>query len=636
MSSKSIVLILGLGLLAALLVPAIALSTWPTAQPAFAEAPASAAALDATKAITAVRAGGPPVLDGSLGEWAALAPTRLNAQPGNYSTIVGEVPALADLSGQLNVAWQPSTLYFSAVITDSVLVGYNGQPVWYDDVIELSSVVPGVTPTVHNLSLCVDGRTTLDGVAIAGVTFVTRTVPGGWQFEAAVPASLVGLGTLAAGQQISFTWALWDNDLHNDAPGQTHMFWQSDSTNYLEADWGTLVLSPATTDLGPTPTPTATVTPTPTQTPTATPTPTPVSAITAPRAGIPPVVDGDRIFWGPVAPTFVNALPWLHSAIVGEVPALADLSAQLNVAWQPSTLYFSAVITDDVLIGNNGQPIWYDDVIELSPVVPGAAHTVHNLSLCVDGRTTLDGSPIAGVTFVTRTVPGGWQFEAAVPASLVGLGTLSAGQQISFTWALWDNDLHNNSLGQTHLFWQSDSTNYWNPGWGTLIFSPSVYDFAAPTATPTATPTSTQTQTPTPTPTSTQTQTPTPTSTSTKTATPTSTATPKPGSIVGFVWNDRNGNAAPDASEPGVSGVSIQLFHAGAAAGMTTTNSSGAYEFPNLVPGEYDVIRLNVPGLPYSTTASEVDAVVSAGQPSIVNFGVWRGRQTYLPLIVRN
>ena len=150
---------------------------------------------------------------------------------------------------------------------------------------------------------------------------------------------------------------------------------------------------------------------------------------------------------------------------------------ELRTAWTADTLYFAAMIQDDVLVGNNSTQIWGDDVIELSVYVPSLAQT-HLFTLAADGRKTDNGTPISSLTVMTRTIPGGWAVEASVPASALGLSSFAAGDRLPFTFGLWDDDLFTYP-GQTHLIWQGNSVNPYQPGWGVLELSSTSYDFSA-------------------------------------------------------------------------------------------------------------------------------------------------------------
>jgi protocatechuate 3,4-dioxygenase beta subunit len=76
-------------------------------------------------------------------------------------------------------------------------------------------------------------------------------------------------------------------------------------------------------------------------------------------------------------------------------------------------------------------------------------------------------------------------------------------------------------------------------------------------------------------------------------------------SIGDFVWNDLNGNGVQDAGEPGITGVTVNLLNsAGTIIATTTTNASGAYNFPNVAPGTYSVTFTTPAG--YTPTGSNL------------------------------
>ncbi|MFN8356788.1 MAG: SdrD B-like domain-containing protein [Spirosomataceae bacterium] len=68
------------------------------------------------------------------------------------------------------------------------------------------------------------------------------------------------------------------------------------------------------------------------------------------------------------------------------------------------------------------------------------------------------------------------------------------------------------------------------------------------------------------------------------------------GSIGDFVWKDLNSNGQQDSGEPGVSGITVELYKTdangtpiGAAFKTTTTDANGAYKFDLLASGDYKV-----------------------------------------------
>lgn len=67
-------------------------------------------------------------------------------------------------------------------------------------------------------------------------------------------------------------------------------------------------------------------------------------------------------------------------------------------------------------------------------------------------------------------------------------------------------------------------------------------------------------------------------------------ANPGTASLGNFVWDDLDGDGIQDAGEPGVSGVTVNLYTSGGVpTGTTTTDANGYYSFTDLAPGDYYV-----------------------------------------------
>lgn len=117
---------------------------------------------------------------------------------------------------------------------------------------------------------------------------------------------------------------------------------------------------------------------------------------------------------------------------------------------------------------------------------------------------------------------------------------------------------------------------------------------------------------------------------------------PQAGVTVGnFVWRDNNANGIQDAGEPGVAGVIATISRVGGGAvtdvsgnpvtTTTTTDTTGAYQFANLAPGQYTVTFSTLPAgftptttnAPGSTTANDsngltaTSTVLAAGQSDL-------------------
>ena len=95
-------------------------------------------------------------------------------------------------------------------------------------------------------------------------------------------------------------------------------------------------------------------------------------------------------------------------------------------------------------------------------------------------------------------------------------------------------------------------------------------------------------------------------------------------SIGDFVWSDLNADGIQDAGEPGIGGVTVDLYDGGGNfVATTTTAADGSYGFTNLVPGDYYVDFIAPAG--YSSSpqdqggddTADSDADVATGETAV-------------------
>jgi len=91
-----------------------------------------------------------------------------------------------------------------------------------------------------------------------------------------------------------------------------------------------------------------------------------------------------------------------------------------------------------------------------------------------------------------------------------------------------------------------------------------------------------------------------------------------PVSIGDFVWQDTNCNGIQDNAEPGIGGVTVNLFKSdNTPAGTTTTDVNGKYGFADLPPGDYYLVFTAPPGYTFSPRdQGSNDAVDSDADPA--------------------
>lgn len=153
-----------------------------------------------------------------------------------------------------------------------------------------------------------------------------------------------------------------------------------------------------------------------------------------------------------------------------------------------------------------------------------------------------------------------------------------------------------------------------------------------PTATPTLSATVTATATPSETPTATATPGPSATGTPTPTETPTPTATRFAASVAGVVWDDANLDGIFDLEESPLAGahITVKDLLGNIVHEYGPTLSDGRYLFPDVLPGDYLVVRVNPPGY-FSTTPDEVAITLMPRGLALVDFGAARLWRLYVP-----
>jgi len=90
--------------------------------------------------------------------------------------------------------------------------------------------------------------------------------------------------------------------------------------------------------------------------------------------------------------------------------------------------------------------------------------------------------------------------------------------------------------------------------------------------------------------------------------------------ICGLVFNDENGDGIKQPSELGISDVLIELYElpSGNFVASTMTGVNGEYCFPYLIPGNYKIKEIDLPGY-ISTTPNEITLTVNQGDKSYNN-----------------
>ncbi|MCB8925923.1 MAG: DUF11 domain-containing protein [Ardenticatenaceae bacterium] len=106
-------------------------------------------------------------------------------------------------------------------------------------------------------------------------------------------------------------------------------------------------------------------------------------------------------------------------------------------------------------------------------------------------------------------------------------------------------------------------------------------------------------------------------------------------SVGDFVWLDLNGNGLQDGGEPGLANVTVNLYTSGGSfVSATSTDSSGAYAFTNLVPGSYYVEFVLPSGYAFTYANQGADTVdsdanVTTGQTAVFTLTAGENETTW-------
>ena len=489
-----------------------------------------------------------PAIDGNLNDWPAQYTTFLGVS--TAATIYGSASNDADCSMACRSQWDDVYLYIGCDVTDDVPGIADSDPAepWKDDTVELAfdgkhdqqsfCPYPVFCSDDHKYEIRCDGKVTDNAQQPSpGVKIAVAQRTNGYIIEVAIPQTHFDAGPFAAGKVLGFNLGLCDDDDGGDKEAQ--LVWAGQFTWDHADGYGDLRL-----EVRPTPTPTPTPTHTPTDTPTATPTPRSVEAL---RPIISPILDGDLSEWSAIPQAILaHSTARYYDYRGGPPPSWQDASLILQTMWDSGHLYFGLHANDDILVRDSGDKFWWDDYILIWIDGNGdgqmqSAHYDHQYSFVNDGLVRDWGNPM-DLEAAMQTVEGGWNVEAAVPASHLPPGKLAEGNQIRFTFAYCDDDDGGSwdSCMEWEGYGQNNSTavhyGYLLLGGPAPTLTPTITPTASatPTVTSTATPSATATTTPTarptttPTPTSTPTRTPTATPSATATTTPTATPTNTP------------------------------------------------------------------------------------------------------------
>ena len=186
--------------------------------------------------------------------------------------------------------------------------------------------------------------------------------------------------------------------------------------------------------------------------------------------------------WEGVEPIFVNRDTGIDTG--GQPTDDSDLSYNLYIAHDGSTLYLGFDISDESIRADSGTNTWDDDCVEIFCDADELGTAQDNdrrgfqLLITTDRRTDAGDQAAIGLSgdewLATQLKTNGWSAEFALPFTSFDTGggsPLQVGDIIGFTVNVDDDDTGGTRQGQ--LWWYAVNADSWNnqEDWGTLLIS---------------------------------------------------------------------------------------------------------------------------------------------------------------------
>ncbi len=482
-----------------------------------------------------------PVIDQSIdAAWSSVPAGSLS------KVTIGALPA--DFAGsQWRAMYDATNLYVLVEVKDNAKFNDSGASWYDDDAVELfidgdnskGSAYDGVNDFQLGFRYN-DGVINVGGNSVnrtAGITFAIQNVAGGYNLEAKIPWSTIGV-TPQVGSQLGFEIAVDDDDNGGARDAQVAAF-SSTTTAYANPSvFGSVYLTTcsgtpapvAATGVGVTPA-SASLSVGATQQLTATVAPSNATnknvawstsnasvatvsttgLVTAVAAGSATVTattqDGGKtatsaitVSSGP-APGTVSCVktasaitidgnltegPWVLSQSVGKTTTgTANNTVTFGVLWDNTNLYIGAKVLDANLFADSPNP-WDDDAIEVyidaNNNKLGSYDGADNQIIKNFNKSTVyTKTAIAGLQHAWAAISGGYSVELAIPWSQLGIGAPAAGTTIGFDLGYDDDD--NGSVRDGQAVWNGTLNNYTSTaGFGSLVLATAAGKALAATA----------------------------------------------------------------------------------------------------------------------------------------------------------